>query len=535
MGAKGHRAALVAALALVCAAALGCGRVLFVPSPWTPQSITITYAPSEDLSVVRWAIAGSADGVRFELAQPDGSFGAIDFAAAPYSSGTYPCDAGTCAQLVLRGHYRAPAQGPPPVRARKPGFGVSPGTPAAAERTVDPSLAVTLAFADDNAQVRIAVDDRLLAGPLPRRFIEQLWPEPDPAGACAHPAGPEAPLPSASAALPAPAPLDDAGRYCVAVRGAPQDGGPSLRVQAAALTWPQTVRAELDYKPPVESTPLLYQLILDLETAEPTRCTAVHDALLRTLRGALAAADPRNHEFALIDLAPRCQQDPTRSFDPAQVADQIKQYVHQNVAVVQNRPLLFYANNLNVEVPGPLLAALSQLPQDFANDNRFSTFYWGMVAPGATPGIAYDAPTSWTAIEDPGFARLITQLVEATLPFQTQLHDNAVMVPLLDPAELSREQGGLLKLCQSTPPVTLAAGGVVATGLFVAVTTAAPPGFFVDLPVKITVPRAEFSQDDVLVRYEICSRFCDHSFTNDAGLFLANWKMVNECVHNHVP
>jgi hypothetical protein len=209
--------------------------------------------------------------------------------------------------------------------------------------------------------------------------------------------------------------------------------------------------------------------------------------------------------------------------------------VHESARVFHNRVLLFYANDLAIPVPPQLDSALDELPADFRNDERVATFYWGMIAPGATATVGYDATAPWTAIEDPDFASGIARTMGATLPFLTQLHDDGTMVPLLDTTALIAEGGGELKLCQASPPVLLAAGGIPARGLTVPITAASPPGFFVSLPPQITVPHAMFVQADVVVRYEICRRFCDHPFTNDAGLDGAAWRSSRECVHNHVP
>jgi hypothetical protein len=129
---------------------------------------------------------------------------------------------------------------------------------------------------------------------------------------------------------------------------------------------------------------------------------------------------------------------------------------------------------------------------------------------------------------------VIQQTISDTMPFESQIHDDAQMIALFDADTLARDAGGFVKLCQASPPVTMAAGGVPVMGI-VPIAAAAPPGFFVSLPPEITIPHKDFAQDDVIVRYEICSRFCDNPFTNDAGLRVPSWKGAQECVHNHVP
>src|SRR5439155_13401290 len=106
-------------------------------------------------------------------------------------------------------------------------------------------------------------------------------------------------------------------------------------------------------------------------------------------------------------------------------------------------------------------------------------------------------------------------------------------IELLDTPTVQREQGGFLKLCTATPPVQLATGGTPQTSNDVGIDPAAPPGFFVSLPPKITVPHASFASDDVIVRWEVCRKWCDHPFVNDTGIAGASWRSSTECVHTH--
>src|SRR5262249_15904101 len=158
----------------------------------------------------------------------------------------------------------------------------------------------------------------------------------------------------------------------------PDDGGRFLRVGAAALSHPETFAGVKNYQPASEQAPVLLQLILDLAIADPTRCQQVRDTLLSTLRMACntAATGGSFHEFPFVDLAPNWQRTDSRGFDPVGLADSIKLYVRQNVTQVNNRVVLFYANNLASPVPSTLNDELAQLPMLFANDPRVASFYW---------------------------------------------------------------------------------------------------------------------------------------------------------------
>src|SRR5262249_23110330 len=109
---------IATALVILCAGA--CGQVEFIPSPYTPQNLSMRYSPDEDLSVLRWQITATGadvEGTTFDLQQGDGTWKPIQFGTAPYTSGLYPCNGATCAQLVIRGRYPFAVGAGSPVRA----------------------------------------------------------------------------------------------------------------------------------------------------------------------------------------------------------------------------------------------------------------------------------------------------------------------------------------------------------------------------------------------------------------------------------
>ena len=516
-----------------------CGRVTFIPSPYTPQGLEARYSPEEDITVLRWwfeATGGDVDGTTFDLRQPDGSWKPIRFEQAPYASGIYPCDLVSCAQFVVRGRYPLSIGQASPVRAHSPDGFLVPGlTVRNAAVQIKPSLAVGAAFASDNLSVHVVIADPLFDGsPLARNFAMAVWPQGS--GDCTQPLSDDVAVTGKTADAPVIQPLAPEGRYCVAVHGKPVDNGAYVRFGAAALSVPETVAGPMNYQPAAEQAPVLLQLILDLAIADPTRCQQVESTLLSTLRGACATAAQGGsfHEFQLIDLAPNCQRSDARDFDPIATADGIKQYVRQNVTQFHNRVVLFYANNLATPVPPQLEMELEQLSTGFDGDTRVDKFFWSMIAPGATTNVTYDLPGVWTAIEDPTFVMGIQQAAMSNMPFMTEIHDDSSMIPLLDTATVQRYQNGFVKICTSTPMVQLAAGGQPATTNDVQIDPAMPPGFFVSLTPEITLPHSQFMSHDVIVRWEVCSQWCDHPFTNDVGSVSAmSWRSSTECVHTH--
>src|SRR5262249_20096102 len=161
---------------------LACGRVEFIPSPYSPGNLSMRYSPEEDLSVLRWQVAARGDdfsGTSFDLLRRDGTWKPIEFAAAPYRSAIYPCGARTCAQLIMRGHYPFNLGAPSPVRAHTPDGLVVPGIVIQqAEEQIRPSLTLSVGFATDNQSIDVAISDPLLAGaPLARHFAMAVWPQ----------------------------------------------------------------------------------------------------------------------------------------------------------------------------------------------------------------------------------------------------------------------------------------------------------------------------------------------------------------------
>jgi hypothetical protein len=200
-------------------AAASCS-IHFVESPATPEGIEQLYSSAEDLTRLRWHVTDAAS-IRFELAQP-GGWTPVDFSAAPYPSGSYGCDGGTCFQLVVRGQLAKPADSYL-LRSFQGALGPFPAQVYAPGDAPAPPVKVTADLTSDDATIGVSIDDWLTAPGLTRTFAPSVWP--DATGACADdPTQPDldvtlAPAPSQS--LPFSAPLTDAGQYCMRLRTAP--------------------------------------------------------------------------------------------------------------------------------------------------------------------------------------------------------------------------------------------------------------------------------------------------------------------------
>ena len=63
--------------------------------------------------------------------------------------------------------------------------------------------------------------------------------------------------------------------YCVATRPIPADGGDAAVAQTKVATLPEVMTASRSSTPPVERSPIIYQIVLDLEIPVPDRCADV--------------------------------------------------------------------------------------------------------------------------------------------------------------------------------------------------------------------------------------------------------------------
>ena len=294
------------ALALLIA---GCGELHFVPSPFTPQEVELVYSEQEHLTVMRWRVdaAYPVAETRFEMLGADGGYHPIDFSSSVYSGGVNACGdgAGSCAQYVVRGKYQV---GPNarPVQAVHDVYGVLPGS-SATTRTVSETLKIQSFFHWGNDLVYVNItDDVALAGPysFPRAHERSMWPT---GGVCVPGNLPTdvsfSPLDQTGGFAP-PTPLTTAGTYCVATRPIPADSGDAAVAQTKIATLPEVVSGSQVFDPPVERSPIIYQVSLDLEIPGPDRCTDVIQRIEDLLSRYLKSGGVPVYNLPTINLAP---------------------------------------------------------------------------------------------------------------------------------------------------------------------------------------------------------------------------------------
>ncbi len=555
------RGRLAFAIALASASfPAACTDVRFVPSRWSPQGVQVRYAQEEDLTVLSWSVECNAcDGdLVFELADAAGHFAPVDFQSAPYPSGPYECEFGTCVQLVMRGRLPRLSGLAAPVRSRHRDEGLFPGG-AARQETLESfrcrdarqgdvpcrSMSPVVTFSADNRMVTIDPQDALVAPGLRRQIAYAMWPTTT--GNCAaearlacdagtltkdvHPIRPQTCLRGAVQSLEVAEP----GNYCVSVRAVPRDGKDSTRFTTLAITVPETSPGQVTYTPAAQASPVLVQMLLDLDVPDGAACDALRTSLLTALRSAFFAVDPQFLEFPLVELSPGCTPAAERKLDSDGIAARLTDEIIRRAqgTGVPQRVVLFYANNSDSAVPASLLAQLGELPLRVSNavGNPRAVYTWAALGAGAG-ALPADARTDFTEL-----LGSVDKIVGATLPFQSGLA--SAPTPLLDPMSVAgwERARAFVKLCRSTLPATLALGDSPANTTSAAITSQLPPGVLVDLRTEVTVPRNEFQQRQVVVPFEICGRFCDHPALSPAGTRQDTdpWRTSSRCARDEQP
>jgi len=528
---------LVLTTALSTSAIVGCGEVHFSPSPFTPQNVELVYSTQEHLTIVRWRVDATApvDETRFELLGPDG-YQPIDFSRSLFTGGVVACGNGkhSCAQYVVRGHYpqRTPAGQFRPVRAVHELYGELPGAPAKS-RTVDDSFLMKSFFNFKNDPVFVNLTDYVASDgdyKFPRAFESALWPT---AGVCVAETPPDGvvfqPL-DLMTGIPPGKPLTAAGLYCVAIRPVPADAGDRAMLQARIATLPEVVTAQQVLNPPIETSPIIYQVIMDLGIPVADRCTeamaTVETLTARYMKGDTAAV----RKLPTINLSPGCQQSNDRTLAAAEIADGVKKAV-MTFSEVHHQYHLLYFHNLDGPLPPKLtqslkelLAALNGPPAGY----ELQTIPWLFSPP--TTAIS-DLPwkfSAWKTYDDPEFEEALDTYTRSNLPFRTQLHRSDVPVQLLSPDDIEAYAGKPIKICTSSPEILpVSSVGPYPIPIFEPtwqITTADPPAYLVGLPEQIVVPSSSFVASQARVSYQICTAYCsDHGYVTQAGKGADSW------------
>jgi hypothetical protein len=521
----------------------GCGEVHFVPSPYTPQAVALTYSAQEDVTIVRWRVsAAPLTQTRFELLAADGSYQPIDFAKSVFAGGTEDCGDkfGTCAQFVVRGHYTV-APDAQPVQAVHDVYGVLPGS-VPTTKTVPTTLALKSFFHSQNEMVTLNItDDVASAGPyqFPRPYERTMWPT---TGLCVSDTPPvdvSFSALDASSSFPPVTPLTETGTYCVAARPVPSDGGAAAMVQVRIATLPEIVTATQIFDPTVERSPIIYQIVLDLEIPVPDRCAEVIQNIENDATMYLVGGGATVHKLPTINLATngssQCAQNNDRTLAATDMADAVKQLVTTQDGTHQQYHMLYF-NNLDAPLMQPMVTSLQALTDGLsASPPGYEVRFFSWIF---NPGGAYPTWQGWWAYwvwetADDMFAMALQDYGRRSLPYTTQFHDPSEPVDLLTPDQVTQYEGSLVKICTSSPGIQPIAQmpfeHEISTPSW-QITSADPPAYLVTLNNQVVVAASQFVEQSAIVNYQICTRYCDnHPYVTASGSGELSWSASYSC------
>lgn len=529
----------------------GCGDVLFVPSPYTPQNVDLIYSSQEDISIVRWRISSTAplgDDLQFQILGDDG-YQPIDFSKSLFSGGAATCadgEGGTCFQYVVRRQYPV-GRFPRPIRAVHSTYGTLPGE-LAKPRTEDQTLSVSSFFHTNNDQVLVDPADTVAFEPpyvFARSYERAMWPTD---GLCVSDSLPAdvsfSPLDPQTYGFLPDLPLSARGTYCVGIRPIPEDGGMAAVAQGRVATLPQVTNMSQTFTPPVEQSPVIYQIVFDLEIPIAERC----DAALQKIEGLV---DRYMHKTTV-----NVQKLPTKNIamnadatggslncaqlgdgrtlpDPTGMAESVLQVVSSFPETYQQFHF-FYFNNQNFALPQSLTDSLQVLFNGLTAPAPYSlrTYSW-LFNPGLAmaTGPSWWMWTPWQDAQDPSLEMTLAMYAAQNLPYTSQTYDDTVPIPLLSADDVAAYQGGSFKICDSSPlvqPVDISSGKNL-YGQSWPIEASDPPGYFVSLLPQIEKPGPAFSPESATVDFQICSAYCDHPYVSKAGTGVTSWATSPLC------
>jgi hypothetical protein len=519
---------------------LGCGDVQFHLSPFTPKNVELVWSAQEHVTVVRWRVDAPppVDETYFELWGPEG-YTPISFADSVFPGGITACgDGGACAQYVTRERLDPPEDAPV-VRAVHSRYGTLPGADSA-RRWMSVTLSDMKSFFNDrNEAVYVNIkDDVGAAGPynFPRRFERAMW---GTKGTCVSDSPPEGVTFSTldlTGGFAPETPLTDAGVYCVAIRPIPADGGDRVMLEVRIATRPEVVTAEVRYAPPIETSPITYQIVLDLQIYSADRCAESQTGIEATVRQYLPplGAPVTVRQLPTIDISPGCNQDLFRRVPAEAMAQEIKRAVTEFPQVHQQFHLLYF-NNLDALLPGTLTESFRTLFEALKGPppGHDLTIYPWIFNPGtaAVSDLGWNH-SAWLSIDDPDLALDLSNYA-ARLPYRSQQHDRTQPVPLLSAEDATAHAGQLMKVCFASPyiiPVTTIPDVQPITGVSWQISADDPPAYLVDIPDQIAEPNGYFIENGSRVEYQICTRYCvDHPYVDTAGYGASSWAYEFPC------
>jgi hypothetical protein len=382
---------------------------------------------------------------------------------------------------------------------------------------------------------------------FPRSFERAMWPT---TGLCVSDVVPDdvsfSPLDvNAGNSFAPPLPLTDEGTYCVASRPIPSDQGDAAMVQARVATLPEVVSSMQMFSPPIERSPVIYQVFLDLEIPVPDRCAdaiqKIESLTQRYMKGGGVPVYKLPTVNLSTDPANPCAQTSERTINSTQLGLAVKQLITTLPGEHQQYHLMYF-NNLDAPLPDGLRHSVQDLIDGLATPPPgydVKDYAWLFAPPVAGASNANDGIPSWWAYwlwqtADMSFELQLSDYSNKKLPYTTQIHDASVPVPLLSASDVAAYEGDFIKLCgDAVPPVQPVGQLPVPHPIFDpswAITAADPPAYLVTLDNQVVVDATKFVPQSVQLTYQICTRYCDdHPFLTRNGDGELSWKKAVAC------
>jgi hypothetical protein len=326
--------------------------------------------------------------------------------------------------------------------------------------------------------------------------------------------------------------------------------------QGRVATVPQVTDMQETFVPPVEQSPVIYQIVLDLEIAVADRCPLAMQTIESLVDKYMHKTTVPVRKLPTINLATNpnatggsanCAQiGEGRKLPATEMADAVLQVVSSFPQTHQQFHLLYF-NNQSFTLPKTLTDSLQALFNGLTAPPPYDlmTISW-LFNPGlaAATGPGWTMSTAWQSFEDPSFESALAMYVAQWFPYTSQTYDQSVPVPLLSPADAVAFDGGFFKICASSPRVEAAytspverlsgygygAGYGYGYGAWAwAIKAADPPGYFVYLPQVVSTAGPSFTQASASVRYQVCTAYCDHPFESTNGTGATSWMASPLC------
>ena len=569
---------LLVLLALACLS-LGqftaCSFVEFEPSPYAPRNLEAIYSEQEDLTFIFWQIDESADveKVSFEYFDPNVElWKPIDLGRAIYPASPYACGARTCFQYQLPGYVQwaessADYEGQGRVGNRfERGVrsihedGVSFGALDLRQRKTMTTFGMEPIAIKKNLEFRLNRFDYFETVDLllKRGYEWRLTPSTATTRAehikenCL--AGSGAWTSTATAILP----VGWTGRsHCLELRPKTSVISPVTVVEPlppSAILKPM----EMSYSPPLSNPLTFFFSLNDLLIRSNRRCAQLQTEIVDTVRGYFKSRTPTDKQVDLGDWYPvtpigrmndeSCEHAFDRVYPVTELIDSIKQEIllrGSNDQVI----IGIYSNNSDEPVPDQVKRDLEQMMSELFALPNTRPFLIVVADSGLNDSMVtlpaeaqYEFIIPWRAREITPFDEQMDALAEPLFPFYTvEFISGMTEIPLKDPPGVSPLE---FKICALTPNQLISVV-VEGEGTFAAQRMgmqksypwgmSQAPALLMRLLEQKRVSEDELIEEEVVLRYEICERFCDFPFTNQENEIFPSWSAEIRCQSQDEP